>query len=157
MHFAIASAVQAIMLRVLDFFEILLFKAATSFIFHITIVVAHSVVTNLIVCIFSSTVPSFICEPNPRIWHRVEKKLYLYTSQQRTWLYITLANKKKPVTEDLIIMNIRVGELNLSSDHSWKSRPDGIWMLKSKFSDKIDQTVTKINVFSDVNVIDSQS
>jgi len=65
--FAIASAVLAIMLCTLKFFEILLFKATTSFTSYITIVVAYSVVTNLIVYIFSSTVSSFICKLNLRI------------------------------------------------------------------------------------------
>ena len=156
MHFAIASAIQIIMLRAFDFFEILFFKAATSFISHITIVVVHSVITNLIVYIFFSTIFSFICELNSRIWHRVKKDLYLYIFQQRAWLYITLTNEKKLIIENLMIMNIRIDELNLSSDYSWKSWFDGIWMLKNKFFDKIDQTVTKMNVFFNMNVVDSR-
>ena len=112
---------------------------------------------NLTVCIFSPTVPSSICELNPRIWHRIEKDLYLYTSKQRAWLYVALANEEKLITEDLLIMNIRVDELNPSSDHSWENQSDEIWMLRSKFSDKIDQTVTEMNVLFNVNVIDSRS
>ncbi len=136
-----------------------LFKATTSFTSHITIVVAHLVVTNLIVCIFSSTVSSFICKLNPRIWHRVEKDLYLYTSQQSAWLYVALANEKELVAENMLVVNIRVDEssFNSSSDHSWKNRSCEIWVLRNKFFDKIDQTVTEMNVLFDVNVVNSRS
>ena len=143
-HFAIASAVLAIILRTLEFFRVLPFKAATLSTSHTTTVVAHPVVTDLTLCIFSPTVSSFICELNPRIWHRVEKDLYLYTSQQHAWLYVALANEEELIAEDLLIMDIRVGELKPSSDHSWESRSDGIWVLRSKFSDKIDEAVTEV-------------
>ena len=144
------------MLRALQFFEVLPFKAATSFTSHITAAVAYSVVMDLIVCIFSPTVPSSTCGLDSHIWHRVEKDLYLYTSQQRAWLYVALASEEELVAEDLLIMDIRIGEFNPSSDHSWKSRPGGIWMQRSKFSDKIDQVVTEMNVLFGVKAVDSQ-
>ncbi len=134
-------------------------KAATSFTSHITVVFAHSVVTNLIVCIFSSTISSFICKLNPRTWHRVKKDLYQYTSQQSAWLYVTLANEKELVAENMLDMNIRVDEssFNSSSNHSWESRSFEIRVQRSKFSDKIDLTVTEMNVLCDVNVVNSRS
>ena len=147
------------MFRIIEFFKIFFFKTTTSFTFHITIVVAHSIVTNLIVCIFSSTISFFICELNSHIWHRVKNFFYLYTSQQNAWLYVTLTNEKKLVIENVIIMNIKIDKssFNSNSNHSWKNRFDEIWMLKNKFFDKIDQIVTKMNVFFDVNVVDSRS
>jgi len=107
-------------------------------------------------CIFSPTVPPSTCELDPRIWHRVEKDLYLYTSQQSAWLYVALANEEELVAEDLLVMDIRVGEPppNPSSDHSWESRPGGIWVLRSKFSGKIDQAVTEVDVLFGVDAVD---
>src|SRR6266849_1273444 len=63
-------------------------KTATSSTPHTTAVVAHPVVTDLTVYIFSPTVCPSTCELDPRIWHRIEKELYQYTSQQSAWLYV---------------------------------------------------------------------
>ena len=124
-HFAIASAVLAIMLRSFEIVGVLPSKAATSSIYHTTAVVAHPIFTDLTVCIFSPTILFSTCELDPRIWHRVKKILYLYTSQRRAWLYVTLANEEKLVPENLLVMDIRVGKPNPNSDHSWESRPGG--------------------------------
>ena len=81
---------------------------------HTTIVVAHPahpVVTDLKVCVFSPTFPPSTCELDSRIWHRIEKELYLYTSQQSAWLYIKLANEEDLAAEDLVVTDIIVGEL----------------------------------------------
>ena len=83
----------------------------------------HLVVTDLTICIFSPTVTPSTCELDTRIWHRIEKDLYLYTSQQTAWLYVALANEEELAEEDLLLMDIRVGEPppNLSSGHLWES------------------------------------
>jgi hypothetical protein len=120
-------------------------------------VVAQPVVTDLTVCIFSLTAPPSTCKLDPRIWHRVEKDLYLYTSQQSAWLYVALANEKDLVeAKDLLVMDIRVDERppNPNSGHSWESRPGGIWVLRSKFSGKIDQAVTEVDVLFGADAVD---
>ena len=152
-HFAIASAVLAIMLRTFEIFGVLPSKAAMSSIYYTTAVVLP-IVTDLTVCIFFPTILFSICELDPRIWHRVKKILYLYTSQQRAWLYVTLTNEEKLVSENLLVMDIRVGKPNPSSDNSWESRPGGIWVLRSKFSGKIDQAVTEVDVLFGVDAVD---
>lgn len=95
---------------------------------------------------------------NERKWHRVEKDLYLYTSYwQSAWLYVQLTNEKELGAEDLLVVDIRVGLApppNPSSDHTWESGPGGIWMLRSKFSGKIDQTVTEVDVLFGVDAVD---
>ena len=105
------------MVRAFQFLGVLPSKAATSPTSHTTAVVAHPVVTDLTVCIFSPTVPPSTCEMDPCIWHRVEKDLYLYISQQRTWLYVALANKEALIAEDLLVIDIRLSEPNLSLDY----------------------------------------
>jgi hypothetical protein len=117
----LASAVVvllAVMLRALGVF---LSKTATSSTPYTTAVIAHPVVTDLTVYIFPPTVSPSTCELDPRIWHRIEKELYLYTSRQSAWLYVALANEEELAAgEDLLVMDIRVGELplNPSSGHS---------------------------------------
>lgn len=86
----------------------------------------------------------------------MEKGLYLYTSKQSAWLYVALANEEELVAVDLLVTDIRVGEPppNLSLDHSWESRSGGIWVLRSKFSGKIDQAVTEVDVLFGVDAVD---
>ncbi|KAF2632353.1 Metallo-dependent phosphatase [Macroventuria anomochaeta] len=121
-----------------------------------TAVVGHPVVTDLTVRIFPPTVSLSTCELDPRIWRRIEKELYLRTSQQSAWLYVALVSEEELAAEDLLVMDIRVGELppNPSSGGSWESRPGGIWVLRSKFSGKIDQAVTEVDVLFGKDAVD---
>ena len=150
----------AVMLRALGVFRLLPSKTATSSTPHTTAVVAHSVVTDLTVC-FSPTVSPSTCGLNPQKWHRIEKDLYQYTSQrQSAWLYVALANEEDLVAEDLLVMDIRVGEPppNPSSGDSWENRPGGIWVQRRKLSGKIDEVidkvVTKVDVLFGTDAVD---
>ena len=121
------------------------------------VVVAHPVIMDLKVCMSSSTAPPSTFESTRHIWHLIKKDLYLYTFQEPTWLYVELANEEDHVAGDLMITDIRVDELNQSLDRSWESRPGWIWMLRSKFSGKVDQAVTDVNVLFGVDVVDPRS
>jgi Calcineurin-like phosphoesterase len=131
-------------------------KTSTSPTSHITADVAHPVVTDLTVTIVSPTALRSTCELDPQIWHRIDKDLYLHTSQQSAWLYVALANKEELGAKDLVVIDIRVGKQppKPSSDHSWESRPGGIWVLRSKFSGKIDQAVTEVDVLFGLDAVD---
>jgi hypothetical protein len=128
----------------------------TSSTFHNAAGVPHLVVTDLTVCIFSSKVSPSNCEPDPGIWHRIEKELYLHTSQQSAWLYVALANEEGLAAEDLVVMDVRFGDPppNPSSSHSWESRPGGIWVLRSKFCGMIDQAVTEVDILFGIDAVD---
>ena len=118
--------------------------------------IPHQVVTDLTVC-FSPTVSPPACEPDPRIWHRIEKDLYLYTTPQSAWLYVALANEKELAAEDLLVVDIKVGEPapTCSSDcHSWESRPGGIWILRSESTHRIGQAVTEVDVLFGTDAVD---
>lgn len=143
------------MLRSLKFLGDFPPKTATSSTPH-TSTVAHTVVTDLTVCIFSPTVSPSACELDPRIWHRIEKDLYQYASPQSAWLYVALANEEGLAAEDLLVMDIAVGEPppNPTSGQSWESRPGGIWVLRSKLSGKIDQAVTDVDVLFGMDAVD---
>jgi hypothetical protein len=153
---ALVCPLLAIMLRALDVLGVFS-KTVTPSTPHPALVVAHPVVTDLTVRIFPPTVSPSTCELDRRIWHRVEKELYLNTSHQRAWLYLALASEEKLVTEDLlVVVDIAVGEShpNSSSGHSWERRPGGIWILRSKFSGKIDQAVTEVEVLFGIDAVD---
>ncbi|KAL2044542.1 hypothetical protein ABVK25_012395 [Lepraria finkii] len=143
------------MLHALEFLGDFPSKTLISSIPHPT-TVANPVVTDLTVCIFSPAVSPSTCELNPRQWHRIEKELYLYTSQQSAWLYVALANEERLAAEDLLVMDITVGERlsNPSSGYTWESRPGGIWVLRRKFCGKIDQAVTEVDVLFGADAVD---
>jgi len=126
---------------------------ATSSTIHSTAGVAHHpVVTDLTLYIFSPSTR----EPDPRLWHRVEKELYLHACEQRAWLYVALAAEEELVAEDLLVMDIKVGERppHSSPGDSWETRPGGIWVLRRKFSGKIGQAVTEVDVLFGVDAVD---
>ncbi|OBT53827.1 hypothetical protein VE04_05900 [Pseudogymnoascus sp. 24MN13] len=113
--------------------------------------VATHVVTDLRVIVSPAAPPS----ASDTKWHRIEKELYLYASQQSAWLYVALVNKEElRAAEDLVVVNISVGEQTpTDSGTSWESRPYGIWLLRRKFS-TIDETVTEVDVFFGVDAVD---
>ncbi|OHW97572.1 phosphatase dcr2 [Colletotrichum incanum] len=114
-------------------------------------VVPLQVVTDLTVCICPTISPS-TCELDTRIWHRIEKDLYLYTSQQSAWLYVALANEEELTPMDRLVMGIRVG--GPSPGDSWESRPGGIWVLRSMFIGTIGQAVTQVDVLFGMDAVD---
>ena len=123
-----------------------------------TTAVRHPIVTDLTICFFPSTVSPSTCTLDSRIWHRVEKELYLniYPRNRNAWLYVAMANEEELTAEDLLVIDIRVGDIppNPSSGNVWESRPGGIWVLRSKFSGVIDQAVTEVDVLFGLDAVD---
>ncbi|OBT79998.1 hypothetical protein VF21_01107 [Pseudogymnoascus sp. 05NY08] len=118
---------------------------------HDMAVASHLVVTDLNVIVSPTAAPP---TSDPK-WHRIEKDLYLHTSQQSAWLYVALADEEElRAAEDLVVVNISVGERPpTSSGPSWESRPCGIWVLRRKFS-TIDEAVTEVDVLFGVDAVD---
>ncbi|KKY13892.1 putative phosphatase dcr2 [Phaeomoniella chlamydospora] len=132
------------MFRVLDFLKNSS-KAARLSAPQTKTVVIHPVVTDL-------TVSPPTREQDLLNWHRIEKDLFLYTSQP-AWLYVALANEERLTAEDLVVTDIRVGEPPPNPD-SWDSRPGGIWLLRSKFSGRINEVVTEVDVLFGIDAVD---
>lgn len=116
--------------------------------------VPRPVITDLTVS--SLTAHPSTCNLDSRIWHRIDKDLYLHTSQQGAWVYVAVANEDELTADDLLVMDIRVGEPppNPSSGRSWESRPGGIWILRSKFSGNTNQAVTEVAVLFGEDAVD---
>lgn len=49
--------------------------------------------------------------------------------------------------KDLLVMDIIVGKPPQNSELLWERRPDGIWVRKGEFNNKINDFVTKVDVF----------
>jgi hypothetical protein len=117
---------------------------------------AGTVITDLTVCFCSPTETPSSCALDSRIWHRIEKDLYLHTAQQSAWLHIARAKETELTADDLLVMDIRVGVSHPSadSDNSWESRPGGIWVLRRSYTGDIRQAVTELDVLFGVDAVD---
>ncbi|KAH4202905.1 hypothetical protein HBI95_159550 [Parastagonospora nodorum] len=115
-----------------------------------------AVVTDLALRIFSPSVPLYTCDFDPRIWHRIDKELYLHEAQQKAYLYVALANEDKLTAEDKVVTDIRISELPPPSNSTelWESRTCGIWVRISKFSDDVGQAVTGVDVLFGTDAVD---
>ncbi len=80
----------------------------------------------------------------------------IYPRNRNAWLYVAMANEEELTAEDLLVIDIRVGDIppNPSSGNVWESRPGGIWVLRSKFSGVIDQAVTEVDVLFGLDAVD---
>ena len=98
-----------------------------------------TLVTDLAVSFCPPTDALAACALDSQKWHRIEKELYLHTAQQSAWLHVAQSEEKEMTANDLVVDDIRIGELCPSSspDESWESRPGGIWstypLLFSRF------------------------
>ena len=154
LRLASALVVLIAILRSLQFLGVSPFDMTVSSTPHTTAAIAYPVVTDITVRIFSGFPSS--CDLDPQIWHRLEKDLYLHTSHQSAWLYVALTNEEELAAGDLLVMDIRVGAPppNASLGRSWESRPGGIWVLRSKFSEKIDEAVTEVDILFGIDAVD---
>lgn len=89
----------------------------------------HIVVTDLTVSFCPPADAMAACALDSQKWHRIEKELYLHTAQQSAWLHVAQSEEKEMTADDLVVEDIRIGELcpNSGSDESWESRAGGIW------------------------------
>jgi len=119
-------------------------------------VVSHPVITDLTVCFFPPTTSPSTCELDSRVWHRIEKELYLNAYPRRAWLYVAMADEEDLTADDQLVIDIRIGDIppKLSSGNLWESRPGGIWVLRSKLSGMIDQAVTEVDVLFGLDAVD---
>lgn len=119
---------------------------------------ACPIVTDVTIHILSSAVPlsSSSCQPDPSIWHLINKDLYQYGSQRSAWMYVALKHEEELVDEDLVVTNIRIGgpPSPTNADPSWESRPGGIWLLRTKISMAMGQAVTGVDVLFGSDAVD---
>ena len=113
----------------------------------------HLVVTDVTIKFCSTTDPPPTCTSDPLRWHRIEKDLYLHAAQQSAWLHITRMDEKELTAKDLVVTDIRVGELR-PPNPSWESRPAGMWLLRSQYTGDSYQVVTGVDVLFGADAVD---
>jgi hypothetical protein len=151
----VAIVISAMLQGILNLLGIFSSDTATSSTPNITTIMTHPVVTNLMLYI-SPTIdrpPTYVSNPQKR--YRVSIELYSYKSR-KAWLDVTYANEKDLSDEDLVVVDIQVGKSTSppSSGDTWESRSGGIWVLRSRFSGKNDQAVTRVDVLFGTDVVD---
>jgi hypothetical protein len=98
------------------------------------------------------------CHLEPQKWHCIKKDLFLNTSEQnKGWINMIQKNESDININDLVVIDIRVGEPPQASTHSgllWESRPCDLWILRSNYSDEIGRVVTGVDVLFGVDAVD---
>ncbi|RYC62895.1 hypothetical protein CHU98_g3327 [Xylaria longipes] len=119
---------------------------------------ARFVVTDLSISFSSYTNPdpASACPGDPPEWHRIEKNLYLDSPTLGAWLQVAQTEETQLTANDLVITNITVSEQSPSTspEHSWESRPGGIWVLRETYAGDYDQVVTTVDVLFGIDAVD---
>ena len=117
---------------------------------------AHSTVTDLTIHLCSSTDLVSSSTPDSGRWHRLEKDLYLHTSQESAWLHIASVEEKDLSNDDLVVLDIKVSEQRpvIGSKDAWESRSGSIWILRTKYTNSSHQPVTGVNVLFGADAVD---
>ena len=120
---------------------------------------AYTVVTDLTIVFCPQSKVPFDNAVSSSRWRRIEKDLYLHTSQQNAWLHVAETSEEELTVNDLVVMAIRIGELpsDAGSDESWHSRPGGIWIRKSNYTRATQQAVTGVDVVFGSDAVDPRS
>jgi hypothetical protein len=112
------------------------------------------------------------CTLDPKIWHRIDKDLYL----DSTWAsgaYVHFQRKKEEdLTEtDRVVIDLRISRLNpgkaakkisknkdkeAAIPDEWESRPGGIWLLRSaqRHASDSEQALTSLDVLFGADAVD---
>ena len=114
----------------------------------------HTVITDVTVTFCSPGDPA--CVLDPAKWHRVEKDLLLHSVNQSAWLHIIQEKETELSSNNLVITDVRVGDLPLSdaSNNDWERRPGGIWLRRSKYTGNIHQALSGVDVLFGVDAAD---
>lgn len=116
----------------------------------------RTVITDLTINFCSPTDRSSTCALDPLQWSRVEKELYLHTTQQSAWLHVKQKKVGELSSSDLVVTDIRVGDRlpDFESDRSWEIRPGGIWLLRSGYSGDSHKAATSVDVLFGMDAVD---
>lgn len=93
------------------------------------------------------------CDLDPKIWHRVEKDLYLgKTWTSKAYLFVSRKREEDLTDEDSVVMDVSVGRLDpgtkSTTDKQWEARPSGLWIQRStnKKSSDSDDAITDVDI-----------
>ncbi|KAF3491836.1 phosphatase DCR2 [Arthroderma uncinatum] len=115
------------------------------------------VVTELTVATCSSLNVFSSCTLDPKIWHRIEKDLYLgqgWTS--KAYLHVQRKKGTELLPTDKIVVDLKMGRLDpgAGTDKQWESRPGGIWILRLPHSTDSQKSITSVDVLFGPDAVD---
>lgn len=111
------------------------------------------VVTDVTIVKCSTVNPFASCDPDPDVWHRIDKELYLgraWTSN--AYMYVSRKREEHLDEDDSVVMDIVVGRRDPGSQSDskdeWEARPGGLWIKRStkKKSSDSDEAVTDVDI-----------
>ncbi|EFE43585.1 hypothetical protein TRV_01629 [Trichophyton verrucosum HKI 0517] len=115
------------------------------------------VVTELTVTTCSALNVFSSCTLDPKVWHRIEKDLYLgqgWTS--KAYLHIQRKKGDEILPTDKIVVDVKMGRLDpgAGTDKKWESRPGGIWILRLPHSTDSQKSITSVDVLFGPDAVD---
>lgn len=120
-----------------------------------------TVIKDISIVVSTSGAPPFDFPLNACKWHPINKDLLLRSGEGKgsAWLYISQAKENELAIDDLVVTDIKVGELDGESglDAAWESRSGGIWMLRKPYNGNIERALTGIDTLFGVDAVDPLS
>lgn len=96
-----------------------------------------------------------------RLWCRIEKDLYLHTSQkskQKAWVYVRIIDEGNIAVDNLVVTDVKVGDSPVDSTASglpsWERRPFGVWISRRKFNGNAGQAITEVDILFGTDAVD---
>ncbi|EUC47722.1 hypothetical protein COCMIDRAFT_34790 [Bipolaris oryzae ATCC 44560] len=112
-------------------------------------------ITDITVQTCSTINPLSKCMLDQKIWHRIEKDLYLNKGWvNRAYVHVKRKREEELGAEDKVIIDVRTGKLDPSigekaqASEKWESRPAGVWIKKSlkRHASDSKQAVTAVDI-----------
>ncbi|RKF59759.1 Phosphatase DCR2 [Golovinomyces cichoracearum] len=103
------------------------------------------------------------CKLDPKIWHRIDKDLYLGSGWvSRAYVHIKGKKEEDLLPEDRVIIDIKIGRLHPiiaekdEEDVKWESRSMGVWLKHSarRHASDSQQAVTAVDVLFGADAVD---
>lgn len=123
------------------------------------------VVTDITIVTCSSVNVFSSCDLDPKVWHRIDKELYLgkaWTSS--AYMYIRRKHEEELTADDRVVMDVKVSRLDPSVQNEpndigrWEARPGGLWVRRSgdKKSSHSKDVVTNVDVLFGDDAVESR-
>lgn len=124
---------------------------------------AGQVITDITVKKCNSINPLSSCRLDPKLWHRVEKDLYLNKGWVNSaFVHIQRKKEEELLPTDKVVVDVSVGGLDPASsvkgesDAKWESRPAGLWVKRSSKRGASDSAnaVTAVDILFGADAVD---
>ncbi len=124
------------------------------------------VITDITIQTCSNINPLSKCILDQKIWHRIEKDLYLGSGWvSKGYVHIKRKREEELTSEDKVVVDVRVGRLDpamgekTQAAEKWESRPAGVWIKRSlkRHASDSKNAVTAVDVLFGLDAIEPRS